>query len=80
MPYVFYFQCSMILGGVVGVAGTQRCSWANEKPQQAAYSSNKILFTDQTSMNTMDTHSRPNIHSKHGPQRRQANGTIESSF
>ena len=30
--------------GVLGVAGTQRRTQANERPQQAVYSSNKNLF------------------------------------
>ena len=30
--------------GVVGVAGTQCCTQTNERPQQAAYSSNKIFI------------------------------------
>ena len=35
-------------------------------------------FEDQTSVNTTDTYTQLNIHSKRGPQRKQANGTVES--
>ena len=44
--------------GVVGVAGTQRRTQANERPQQVAYSSNNILFADQTSTHETDTRSQ----------------------
>ena len=62
--------------GVVGVAGTQRCTQANERPQQAAYSSNKILLC-RPNQHKYNGHTQPNIHSVHGPQRKQANGTID---
>ena len=48
--------------GVVGVAGIQHHIRANERPWQAAYSSNKNLFCRpnqyKTSMSTTDTHSQ----------------------
>ena len=55
-------QCHMWWSGVVGVAGTQRRTRANERPQQAAYSSNKNLFCrpnqHKTSTNTTGTQSQ----------------------
>ena len=36
------FVCDGVV--VVGVTGTQHRTQANERPQQAVYSSNKILF------------------------------------
>ena len=62
---------------MVGVAGTQHCTQANERPQQAAYSSNKILFL-KTNQHKDNGQTQPNIHSECGPQRKQANGTIDS--
>ena len=48
--------------GVVGVAGTQHRALANERPQQAAYGSNKNSFCrpnqHKTSTNPTDTHSQ----------------------
>ena len=63
--------------GVVGVAGTRRCTQANERTQQAAYSSNKTLF-HRPNQHEDNGHTQPNIHSERGPRRKQVNGTIES--
>ena len=46
-PFYWFFlwgSIHMWWSGVVGVAGTQRLIRANERPQQAAYSSNKKIF------------------------------------
>ena len=59
------------------VAGTQRRTQANERPQQAAYSSNKSLFC-RPNQHEDNRHTQPNIHSKRGPQRKQSNCTIDS--
>ena len=63
---------------MVGVAGTQRRTRANERPQQAANSSNTNLFILQTkpaqNQHEYNRHTQPNIHSE---QRKQANSAIE---
>ena len=45
---------------MVGVTGTQRCTQANERPQQAAYSSNKILFC-RPNQHEHNGHTQPDI-------------------
>ena len=62
---------------MVGVAGIQRLTQANERPQQAAYSGKKILFADQN-QHEDNGHTQPNIHSERAPQRKQVNGAIDS--
>ena len=64
-----------ICDGVIGVAGTWRHTRANERLQQAAYSSNKFLFC-RPNQHKYNRHAQPNTHSEHGPQRKQANSTI----
>ena len=49
-------QRQMWWSGVVGVAGTQRRTQANERPQQAAYNSNNILFLQTKPARRQRTH------------------------
>ena len=67
-------QFFMWRSGAVGVAGTQCRTRANERPQQAAYSSSEILFC-RPNEHEDKRHTQPDIHSQRGPQRKQANGT-----
>ena len=67
--------------GRSGVAGTQHHTQAKERPQQAAYSSNKnfILQTKPAqNQHECNRHTQPNIHCERRPQRKQANSAIES--
>ena len=57
---------------------TQHRTQANERPQPAAYSSNKIEFFCRPNQHEDNGHTQPYIHSKHRPQRRQANSRIYS--
>ena len=59
---------------------TQHRTQANERPQPAAYSSNKIEFFCRPNQHEDNGHTQPHIHSKHRPQRKLANGTIDSFF
>ena len=68
---------------MVGVAGTQRRTQANERPQQAEYSSKNFFFfflhtKPARNQHEDNGHTQPNIHSERGPQRKQADGTIDS--
>ena len=55
----------------IGVAGTQHLTQANERPQQAVYSSNEIFFADQN-QHEYNRHKQPSIHSERRAQRNQA--------
>ena len=60
--------------GVVGVAGTQHCTQANERTQRAAYRSNKILF-HRPNQHKYNGQMRANIHSA---GRKEIKQTVQS--
>ena len=59
VPTQIYIK-QMWWSGVVGVAGTQRRTRANKRPQQAANSSNKNLFC-RPNQHEYNRHTQPNI-------------------
>ena len=64
--------------GMVCVAGTQHHTESNKRPQQAAFSSNKILFC-RPNQHEDHGHSQPNIYILRARlQRKQANDIIDS--
>ena len=60
----------------MGVAGTQRCIHANERPQQAVFNNGDL--SAQKYQHEYNGHTKRSIHSEHRPKTKEANGVIKS--